>query len=349
MNQAIQQKVDQVLNRMVQENQIPGAVYSVFSANETLIENAIGLAHRDLSIKMSLNTVFDLASLTKVCATLPSIFLLIEQGLIDLDDPLQKFYPEAINPYITIRHLLTHSSGLTWHIPFYKYGWSKEQVKKFILTTGGHPDQEVTYSDLNFILLGFLVEELTGSRLDDFTTHHVFHRVGMMETGFNPSFPKERIAPTEFRPEKNAYDWGIVHDENADHLGGISGHAGLFSTLFDLKKYVRMLLRDGINDEGQRFLSKAILKTSQRNFTGSLNLKRGLGWQLVDEKESPLGYLLSPRSYGHTGFTGTSFWVDPELELGFVLLTNRVHISREVNMNRVRRLFHNVVASSVNN
>jgi CubicO group peptidase (beta-lactamase class C family) len=171
----------------------------------------------------------------------------------------------------------------------------------------------------------------------------------MMETGFNPSFPKERIAPTEFRPEKNAYDWGNVHDENANHLRGVSGHAGLFSTLFDLKKYVRILLRDGIKDDGQRFLSKAILKTSQRNFTGSLNLKRGLGWQLVDEKESPLGYLLSQRSYGHTGFTGTSFWVDPELELGFILLTNRVHISREVNMNRVRRLFHNVVASSFNN
>lgn len=340
-------KVDQFIHRMIDENQIPGAVYSVFSTKETLMENAIGSTHKDLHIKMGLDTVFDLASLTKVCATLPSIFILIDQGLIDLDDPIQRFYPEAINPNITIKHLLTHTSGFTWHIPFFKYGWTKEQVKKYILTSGAIPGREVTYSDLNFILLSFLVEDITGCPFDEFTTTRVFAPLGMTETGFNPAFPKERMAPTEYRPEKSTYDWGEVHDENANHLGGVSGHAGLFSTLIDLKKYVRMLLKDGIIENGDDFLSKAVLKTSQRNFTESLNLNRGLGWQLVDEASSPLGYFLSPKSYGHTGFTGTSFWIDPELELGVILLTNRVHISREVNMNRVRRLFHNVVASTI--
>ncbi|WEG14732.1 serine hydrolase [Pullulanibacillus sp. KACC 23026] len=340
-------QVDHLLQRMVNENQLPGAVYSVFNAEATLLENAIGWSHKDLPIKMTIDTVFDLASLTKVTATLPSILLLIEEGVIDLDDPIRYFYPEAVSTTLTIKHLLTHTSGLTWHIPFFKYNWTKEQVKKHILTSGANPGREIIYSDLNFILLGFLVEDLTGHSLDVFSRNNVFLPLDMNETVFNPKCAKERIAPTEFRPEKKTYDWGTVHDENAHQLGGVSGHAGLFATLFDLKKYVRMFLKQGADGDGKQFLSRSTIKTSQRNFTKDLSLNRGLGWQLVDSCDSPLGYFFSPKSFGHTGFTGTSIWIDPEQEIGLILLTNRVHISREVNMNRIRRLFHNVVASTL--
>lgn len=340
------QKIDSFLLSQVEANQIPGAVYGIVTKDDTIAENAVGLAHKELNIPMQIDTVFDLASLTKVCATTPGILLLIEDGLIDIDDPVKRFFPETLSSDLTIKHLLTHTSGLPPHIPFYKLGMSKENVLQFIISCDADPGKKVIYSDLNFILLGLVIEKVSGMMLDEFARKRVYEPLGMTQTGFNLNVEKENVAPTEWIEATEDYQWGAVHDENAYHLGGVSGHAGLFSNLADLKTYVQMLLNDGVAETGDRFLSTVILRESRRNYTQSLNLSRGLGFQLVDDEFSPLGYFLSKNSYGHTGFTGTSFWIDPDREIGVIILSNRVHISRTINMNRIRRVVHNIVASA---
>jgi len=344
----MQERLNAFLLKMVDEQQIPGAVYAVVTKDATMAEGAVGLSHREKKIPMTLDTIFDLASLTKVCATLPAIFLLLQAGEIDLDDPITRFYPEACSSEITLKHLLTHTSGYPAHIPFYKKGLSKEEILQTIIKTRGEAGKQVEYSDLNFILLGFIIEKVTGLPLDQFTEKHIFQPLGMLHTGFNVTFEKKIIAPTEWLEAQQDYQWGKVHDENALHMGGVSGHAGLFSNLHDLKIYVQMLLSEGLTNAGERFLSSAILRESRQNYTKTLNLNRGLGWQLRDDQFSPAGYFLSENSYGHTGFTGTSLWIDPDKEIGIVLLSNRVHISRSINMNRLRRIFYNLVAFSLN-
>lgn len=334
--------LDQFFRKMVKINQIPGAVYAVINEKETLVENAVGYAHKVKKIPMTLDTLFDLASLTKVCATLPSIFLLLEQGTLDIDDPVHLFFPNEVNGELTLKNLLTHTSGFPPSVPFYKYQWSKEQILDYILSIDSKPDEKVVYSDLNFILLGFLVESLTHQPLNLFAQESIYRPLGMESTGFNPDADLHSIAATEWLPDEKKYQWGTVHDENTRYMGGVSGHAGLFSNLHDLKIYVRMLMNEGRTDARDYFLSPATLRASQRNYTEKLNYNRGMGWQLVDDHFSPAGYLMSDRSYGHTGFTGTSFWIDPDNHLGFVLLSNRVHISRQINMNRIRRIFHNL-------
>ncbi|MFC4619725.1 serine hydrolase domain-containing protein [Camelliibacillus cellulosilyticus] len=340
-------KVDDFLLQMVQEGQIPGAVYALVNKDETIAENAIGFAHKDLKIPMTLDTVFDLASLTKVCVTTPAILLLIQEGHIDLDDPVKRFYPNTVSENLTIKHLLTHTTSLPPHVPFYKQGLGKRDILQFIITRHVAVNQAVNYSDLNFMLLGFIIEKITGQSLDEYAKNHIFDPLHMGHTGFHLNIEKDKIAPTEWMASINDYQWGEVHDENAHHLGGICGHAGLFSNLEDMKKYVQMLLRGGLTETGEPLISSAILRESKRNFTAALNLNRGLGWQLVDDAFSPLGYFLSKNSYGHTGFTGTSFWIDPDKEIGVILLSNRVHISRAINMNRIRRVVHNLVAASL--
>ncbi|GGE49588.1 serine hydrolase [Pullulanibacillus camelliae] len=339
----LEQRLDAFLNTMVEEKQLPGAVYAIIGKDGVIAENAVGLAHLEKRLPMTLNTVFDLASLTKICVTLPSLLLLVQKGDIDFDDPIKRFFPNA-GSEVTIRHLLTHTTGFTPTVPFYQYGWSNEEILQCILSDPAAPDQKVVYSDLNFILLGFLIERITGESLDAFAVQHIFKPLGMHSTSFNPTVDLKHVAPTEWLSEKQDYQWGEVHDENALHMKGVSGHAGLFSSLADLKRFAHMLLHQGQAQHSQ-FLSPALLKTSQRNYTKHLNLNRGLGWQLVDDCQSPAGYLFSEGSYGHTGFTGTSLWIDPQRELALILLSNRVHIGREINMNRIRRVFHNIALS----
>lgn len=334
--------LDQFLQEMINAKQIPGAVYAVVNKNETLAEHAVGYAHLARKIPMKQETLFDLASLTKVTATLPSILLLAEQGLLDFDDPVQRFFPEEVNGALTLRHLLTHTSGFPPSVPFYRYRWSKEQIRDFILSVDCRPGESVVYSDLNFMLLGFLVEKLTKSTLDVFAQENIYNPLKMKHTGFNPAAELSNVAATEWLPTEQRYQWGKVHDENANYLGGVSGHAGVFSNTHDLKIFVQMLLNEGKTAVDDYFLSPATLRTSEKNYTAGLGANRGLGWQLMDDSFSPAGYFLSERSYGHTGFTGTFIWIDPVLHLGFILLSNRVHISRSINMNRVRRIFVNL-------
>lgn len=344
MKQEYSSLTDFLIN-MVRARQIPGAVYAVVNEKETLTENAVGYAHLGKKIPMQLDTLFDLASLTKVCATLPSILLLVERGVLDFDDPVRRFFPEEANGALTLKHLLTHTSGFPPSVPFYHYGWSGQKRLDYILSLDSRQGRDVVYSDLNFMLLGFLVEKLTGCPLDVFTRKNIYQPLKMDHTGFNPKADLTSVAATEWLPDEHRYQWGKVHDENANYSGGVSGHAGLFSDLHDLKIYVQMLLNQGRTESGDYFLSPATLLTSEKNYTAKLGSNRGFGWQLMDDQSSPAGCFLSERSFGHTGFTGTSFWIDPEQRLGFILLSNRVHISRRINMNRIRRIFINLFMS----
>lgn len=339
--------IDLFLQEMVNENYIPGAVYGVLNSEGMIAENAIGLAHIEENLPMQLETLFDLASLTKICATTMAIFSLIQEGKLDIEDRLIRFFPNIKSNHLTVFHLLTHTSGYPATREFYKYGWSKQEIINNILQEDTKPNSQVTYSDLNFILLGHLVEVISKESLDQYTARTIYQPLGMTHTGFNPQIDKKRIAPTEWLTTEGRYQWGKVHDENAFYLNGVSGHAGLFSNLVDLKRFVSMLLKDGVNEHGRRLFSKALLQASRRNETSHLNGYRGLGWQLADDPLSSAGKLLSRNSYGHTGFTGTSIWIDPDRKIGFILLTNRVYISREIDTNRIRRIFHNLAVMAL--
>ncbi|MFT8870702.1 MAG: serine hydrolase [Sporolactobacillus sp.] len=347
MTEQLSAILNQLLNDQVHAGEIPGAVYAVVTGHDVLAEGAVGFAHLPKKLPMRLGTRFDLASLTKVCATLPAILCLVEAGRVDFDDPLSRFFPETENSQLTLRHLLTHTSGFPPSFPFYQYRMSKSKAAQFIVSINHAVGQAVCYSDLNFILLGMLVERLSGDPLEQFVQKHIYQPLGMTHTGYCPNAPLTDFAATEWMTEEKDYRWGQVHDENAFYMKGVSGHAGLFSDLHDLAVYTQMLMNGGRFGNNQSLFSPALLAACRRNYTERLGDARGFGWQLAGNDCTSAGYLLSPTSYGHTGFTGTSIWIDPEAQLGFILLSNRVHISRSINMNRIRRLFHNVARAQM--
>ena len=336
------------------EGEIPGAVAAIVHNGILIGPRAFGWAVRDpVRIPMTPRTIFDMASLTKVVATLPSVLIACERGLFRLDDPVSRFIPEFASGNkegITLRHLLTHTSGLPAHVKFWEMGLKKEEILPFISSLEvppGAPGQKVVYSDLGFILLGEVLRRVTGLRLDEFASREVFAPLGMAETCFLPPEDKKHlIAATEFRPDLGKWMWGEVHDENAFALGGIAGHAGLFSTAEDIARYALMWLGQG-EWGGRRVMSKAAVAaaTSEQTSAGE---RRGLGWLLRSQSFSSGGDFFSVRSFGHTGFTGTSLWCDPETGTAAILLTNRVHAGRQGNaVIRLRPIFANAVAAAV--
>jgi CubicO group peptidase (beta-lactamase class C family) len=339
------------LKKSIENREIPGAVVHVVYQGKTIINEAVGYAHDKCKIPMRTDTIFDLASLTKVCATLPSVLKLIEAGEIALDDPVSRFLPKFQNgsPLIKIRNLLTHTSGLQPFLNFFEKNYSIDEAVEEIckLPIIIDSNTKVIYSDLNFILLGYIVEHISGLRLDKFSKRYVFDPFEMFNTGFNPSIDnKERIAATEFQDENNDYLWGIVHDENARNFGGVSGHAGLFSTAEDLVKYANCFLNEG-SVNGYTLYSPFTINMSTSNYTRELDYNRGIGWQLIDSDSHPAGDLFPRSGYGHTGFTGTSLWIDKSSQLVVILLTNRVHFGRNDHIIRIRKIFHNLVISSL--
>ena len=345
----MEEKVLTLLEKEIEQKHLPGAVIQVMHKGKIVMKEAIGYREdtQDLKAPMQMNTVFDLASLTKVVATLPAILKLIDDGEIRLDDPVSFFIPAFAQhgkETITLRHLLTHTSGLPAHRSFYEEKMNREQIlhhinQEQLVTPAG---TEVDYSDLGFILLYQVVEKVTGQRFEDFLQEHFFSPLGMAETGFKPTFEKERYAATEFSESLGDYKRGIVHDENTESMGGISGHAGLFSTLADLTPMVRMIENDGEYD-GRWYLSTSSLALARTNFTPNSVEHRGLGWMRKSPTLASCGDYFSPESYGHTGFTGTSIWFDPTVDLNVILLTNRVHYGRHPHLIRLRPRLHNII------
>lgn len=350
MEQTSFQKVSHFINKMIGEDHIPGAVVGVTTAEKTVYKQAFGYAHYDKKIKMTEKTIFDLASLTKVTATLPSILQFLDEGVLDIDDPISYYIPQfqTNHPDLTLKHLLTHTSGFQPEIKFHLNNVSKEEAINIIaqIQDKKSPGTEVIYSDLNYILLGKIVESLADMSLALYTNKFIYKPVGMKDTYFNPSQnEKERIAATEFIDAENDYRWGEVHDENTLHFGGVSGHAGLFSTLEDLTLYARMILNSGVSND-KRILSPQSIALSTDSYTKGLNLNRGLGWELYDSPSFSGQFLQD--GFGHTGFTGTSIWFSKKYNYSIILLTNRVHFGRDKNIGRIRRLIHNLIALEMN-
>lgn len=340
-----------VLADEIQSGLLPGAVAVIARRGTVAAWRALGWAQlHPARRQIEPSTLFDLASLTKVIATLPSVLLLLERGAFRLDDPVCRFFPEFTGEgreEVRIRHLLTHTGGLPPGIPLYRYEGDREARIRQVFTVQlqAKPGARVIYTDLGFILLGELVTRLTGKGLDEFARQHVFEPLGMSSACFNPPAElRSRCAATEYREHLGRHQCGEVHDENATALGGVAGHAGLFATAIDVAAYGQMWLNGG-----SPVLSPATVAAATRDQTPGLDDCRGWGWIVCrpDSAFMSCGDLFSPGSFGHTGFTGTSLWIDPSRELVVALLTNRVHLGRQEHILRLRPRFHNAVAAAL--
>lgn len=309
------------------------------------------LSHFPGSALVTDSTVFDIASLTKVVATTPSTLLLVERGLLSLQTRLGSLYPACPKDKadITIEQLLTHTSGLP-QVPIYTDVASVEDAIPHILHLELQyaPGTQTVYTCLGFILLGDIVEKCTGQNLAAFSQEQIFEPLEMVDTCFNPEDEvKERCAYTEWRPETRVFAQGRVHDENCFTLGGATGNAGLFSTGGDLAKFSTMMIQDG-GFGGKQILQPRTLRLLRRDYTAHLGESRTLGWMMKGVGPCSGGDLIAHGSLGHTGFTGTSIWLDFELSSFFILLTNRVHPSRNnEGIVEFRRIFHNAAVTEL--
>lgn len=295
---------------------------------------------------MDEHTRFDLASLTKVIATTTAAMILEDEGRLDIERPVSAYVPELGAPdkrAITVRMLLTHSGGFEAFAPLWRTTRGREGYLRAIneRPLAYAPGTKTVYSDWDFVLMQAVVERIAGEPLDAFTARRVWGPLGMTETGFLPDTSlRPHIAPTEIDTVRGGLMWGVVHDENAWAIGGVSGHAGLFASARDLAVFAQMLLQGGSYGPARVVAPTAIARWTARQSRGS---SRALGWDTPSEHSSAGSYF-SPRSYGHTGFTGTSVWTDPERGVWVVLLTNRVYPTRE---NSKHVAFRRAVADAV--
>lgn len=318
--------LDPIINTAVQKNEIPGAVLLVGHDGQVVYRKAFGQRSLEPTrAPMTVDTIFDLASLTKVIATTTAVMQLVEQGKIRTNDSVAKYIPEfAQNDKgdITIRDLLTHYSGLPPDLDL-THPWTGRDTgysMAFAETTNSPPETRFVYSDINFITLGALVERVTGMPLDVYCDQKIFQPLGMAHTRFRP--PPEwlpQIAPTEY-DEHGQMLHGVVHDPTSRRMGGVAGHAGLFSTADDLAKFAQAIL------DGKFVLSPlTVEKMSSPQQPPDATSVRGFGWDLDSPYSSNRGELLPIGSFGHTGFTGTSIWIDPTTRTYVILLANAVH------------------------
>jgi uncharacterized protein YbbC (DUF1343 family)/CubicO group peptidase (beta-lactamase class C family) len=329
-----------VVHAAIDRRELPGAVILIGRGDEVVYRHAFGRrAVQPSPEPMTEDSIFDLASLTKVVATTTSVMQLVEQGRIRLTDPVAQFIP-GFDKYgkrpITIRHLLTHTSGLRPDLELdVEFSGAAEAIRRASEEVPVAPAGErFIYSDINFFLLGDIVERVSGERLDRYAARHVFDPLGMKDTMFlPPASLRARIAPTErcdplawpcTRPDA-PFLRGVVHDPTSRRMGGVAGHAGLFSTAADLSRFCRMLLAGG-HLGPVRILSPAtVLKMTTPATPSSVADVRGLGWDIDSSLSANRGELFPVGSYGHTGFTGTSLWLDPRSRSYVVFLSNRVH------------------------
>ena len=361
--------ISQFLQERVDLNDFPSAVYLVADNGEIVFHDAIGFAVVEPKrINATTQTIYDLASLTKPLVTGLLTSVMIERGIIDPNAPIGSLLPDLYvsgNAEITVNQLLMHTSGLPPWLPFYLFVERPEDVASEIGRTLQNAGQEpVQYSDLNFLTLGFIVEYLTGEDLGRIADQ-VFSAVELKNTLFNPlsRFAKEAIAASEKGNEyekrtclemgylspdladsdlthfRKAQIWGEVHDGNAWFMQGIAGHAGLFSTAADVFKIALQFLPSHTT-----LLKPETCELFRTNFTAGKNEDRSVAFQLASTEGSTAGTRMSRESFGHTGFTGTSLWIDPAADRVFVLLTNRTHVHPTpfVNLNSIRRKFHDL-------
>jgi uncharacterized protein YbbC (DUF1343 family)/CubicO group peptidase (beta-lactamase class C family) len=332
--------IDQLVAEAIADQRTPGAVVLVGRGDTIVFEKAYGRRAVVPSAEpMSLDTIFDLASLTKVVATTTAVMQLVEQGRIRLNDTVASHIPGFARHGkngITIRHLLTHVSGLRPDVdlhPWEGYQTAIDLALEEVPTSA--PGERFVYSDINFFLLGDIVARVSGMPLDEYTRRHVFEPLGMTDTGFNPPADKRaRIAPTERCAIDAGYPCntpdaphlrGVVHDPTARRMGGVAGHAGLFGTARDLSRFARMLLAGGSLGSARVMSPATVAKIASPATPESLSSVRGLGWDIDTSFSSNRGELFPIGSYGHTGFTGTSIWIDPYSHGYVIFLSSRLH------------------------
>ena len=319
--------VDSVIQQAVADGTIPGAVLVVGHDGAVVYRKAYGSrALEPRREPMTLDTVFDLASLTKVIATTTAVMQLVEQGKVRMNDPVAKYLPEFAQngkDDITVRQLLTHYSGLEPDLDLKEPWEGKDTAYRmaFAETPQQAPGSGFVYSDINFITLGALVERASGETLDGYTTKHIFAPLKMTRTRYVPPAAwRAKIAPTQYDESEHMLR-GEVHDPTARRMGGVAGHAGLFSTADDLAKFAQALLSGG----GGILSPAAVAKMTSPEQPPAAPVLRGFGWDIDSPFSSNRGDLLPVGSFGHTGFTGTSVWIDPTTQTYIILLTNAVH------------------------
>lgn len=322
--------VDRVVTRGMTAGAYPGAAVVVGRRGFSVWQKGFGrLGWTSKSQPVSpTESVYDLASLTKVIALTTSVMILHDEGKLSLDARVVDILPEFAGPgkdKITIQHLLTHRSGLPAGRQLWKTARTPAEARQQVLETKlqTQPGRLFVYSDLGAAVLGMVVEKVSGMTLDKFSRSRIFEPLGMVDTRFlPPDSMVYRIAPTEVSPPRGYPVRGEVHDEAAFALGGVSGHAGLFGTAADLSIFAQMMLNGGEYD-GVRIVADSTIK----KFTTVYKDDRALGWEVAAGVHGS-GEYLSETAYGHTGYTGTSIWIDPERDMFVVLLTNRVHAAR---------------------
>jgi uncharacterized protein YbbC (DUF1343 family)/CubicO group peptidase (beta-lactamase class C family) len=346
-----QRRIAEGIQSAIQRGELPGAVVLILHRGETVFRKAFGQRSLKPSAEpMAADTIFDLASLTKPVATATSIMILAERGKLRLTDPVAQHWPEfgkQGKDKITIEQLLLHVSGLIADNPEsdYRDGKDKAFGRICALTPLAEPGQRFIYSDVNYIVLGVLVERLGGCPLDEFAGKNIFAPLGMTDTTYRPPEKfKMRCAPTQEREGRPMR--GQVHDPRAYALGGVTGHAGLFSTADNLAIYARMLLGGGVY-QGKRVLSSDSVRmmTAAHTIPGGM---RAYGWDVDTAYSRNRGELFPVgKSYGHTGFTGTSIWIDPGSETAVIFLSNRVHPDGKGNVTRLRGQIATLAAAAL--
>ena len=344
------QRIDEVVGEGLRRRRMPGCVVMIGRRGKVVWFKAYGQRRLQPSKeRMTTDTIFDLASLTKPIATATCMMKLVELGRVDLDAPVAKYLPEfAANGKadITVKQLLTHQGGL---IPDnalrdYNDGYRAAFRKIFALQPYVTPGSRFVYTDVGFLVLAELTRKLTGKNVHEYSQEIVFRPLGMRETGFLPRQElRARAATTQER--EGRWMRGEVHDPRAYKLGGIAGHAGLFSTCEDLAVYAQMLLGDG-QYGGVRILKRETIRLMSQPVKVSSGL-RGLGWDMKTGFSSNRGDLATSRAYGHGGFTGTTFWVDPGHDMFVIFLSNRVHPDGKGSVNRLAGRIGTIAAASI--
>jgi uncharacterized protein YbbC (DUF1343 family)/CubicO group peptidase (beta-lactamase class C family) len=341
--------VDAIIQQAIHERQIPGAVLVVGHNGQVIYRRAYGdRALEPRRETMTLDTIFDLASLTKVIATTTAVMQLVEQGKVRLNDPVAKYLPEFSQngkEDITVRQLLTHYSGLDPDLDLRTAWEGKETAYRmaFAERPEDAPGSKFSYSDVDFIVLGALVERVSGEGLDEYAARHIFARLKMMHTRFVPPVAwRAKIAPTQYDENEHMLR-GVVHDPTARRMGGVAGQAGLFSTGDDLAKFAQALLNGG----GGILSAQSVEKMTRPEQPPSAPVLRGFGWDIDSPFSSNRGDLLPVGGYGHTGFTGTSMWIDPTTETYIILLTNAVHPRGKGNAIALRSKVATAVAAAL--
>jgi len=300
---------------------------------------------------MTADTIFDLASLTKVIATTPSLMKLFEQGKFRLDDKITDYIPEfqGGRSDVTIRNLFTHFSGLPPDVPL-EPAWTgyEHGIRLACAAPAGPAGVRFVYSDINFVLLGELVRRLSGQMVSDYARQNVFLPLGMKETAFQPPAAwRMRIAPTERVPKNGPPLRGVVHDPTARYMGGVAGHAGVFSTADDLARFAQMMLDGGELDGVRLFSPSTVRAFTEAQGPPGQPVLRGLGWDIDSPLSAPRGKLFPIGSFGHTGFTGTSIWIDPSSDTYVILLANSVHPHQRPSLGPLRSEVATLAAAAV--